>query len=93
MSSFFGKYENLILCFIKLFCLYYIYYYYHYIYHENVNIIFSYKENSCSGCGKDNHSVFFCGNIHHLGIKEIETWLKSINSPPFVHVIKKDQQG
>lgn len=60
---------------------------------RNVNIIFSYKENSCSGCGKDNHSVFFCGNIHHLGIKEIETWLKSINSPPFVHVIKKDQQG
>ncbi|CAB4424106.1 unnamed protein product [Rhizophagus irregularis] len=53
----------------------------------------SFFENSCSGCGKDNHSVFFCGNIHHLGIKEIETWLKSINSPPFVHVIKKDQQG
>ncbi|GBB92331.1 hypothetical protein RclHR1_00020034 [Rhizophagus clarus] len=53
----------------------------------------SFFENSCNGCGKDNHSVFFCGNIHQLSIKEIEMWLRSINSPPFVHIIKKDQQG
>lgn len=56
-------------------------------------IIVSYKGNSCGGCGKDNHSVFFCGNIRHLGIKEIELWLRAINSPPFVHVIKEDQRA
>ncbi|CAG8675625.1 7409_t:CDS:2, partial [Rhizophagus irregularis] len=51
------------------------------------------KPIACHGCGKDNHSVYFSGNIHSLSAEEIEAWLKSIEAPPFVHVNKSIDHG
>ncbi|RIA84818.1 hypothetical protein C1645_742042 [Glomus cerebriforme] len=50
----------------------------------------SLNKNPCGGCGKGNHSIYFYGNVQKLNAEDIETWLRSINSPPFVHVNKKD---
>ncbi|RIA86049.1 hypothetical protein C1645_829875 [Glomus cerebriforme] len=53
----------------------------------------SLSESSCGGCGKDNHRIYFCGNIQNLNAEDIEMWLRSIDSPPFVHIIKGDRFG
>jgi len=50
-----------------------------------------YRRREC--CGKPSRSVFFSGNVHGLSNQDIEAWLRSIDSPPFVHVFKKDDVG
>lgn len=50
------------------------------------------EKNHCVGCGKQDHSVFFSGNIQDLKNSDIDEWIRSY-SPNMTHIVREENTG
>ncbi|CAG8627761.1 7071_t:CDS:2, partial [Funneliformis caledonium] len=50
------------------------------------------QKNHCVGCGKQDHSVFFSGNIQDLKNSDIDEWIRSY-SPNMTHIVREENTG